>query len=368
LFSKQFIPYPFYKEKYGHAQFGWHGGMEHQTMSFMGNFKEPLITHELAHQWFGNYITCGSWHHIWINEGFAVFCEYIAQEYIYPETYINWKKDRLKYILDKTKTGSVYVKDTTNIDIVFNKALTYEKGGFIIQMLRKQIGDTAFFNGTNNYLKNKQLIGGYAIAEDFKHCLEYSKDTNLSEYFNEWYYGEGYPNYTINWEQDCNKNLHITISQQTTSNNVSFFKLRIPILLKGINKEKIIELHNTKNKQEFVYNVDFVVNEIIFDPEYNILSTHPANIVSGVNNVRLQDKIKIIPNPVKNNAIIKTNKKYPFNKVIIIDTSGKILYEQSFNKYIQKTNINTSNLTAGLYYIYVYTNNNIITNKFTKNK
>ena len=95
LFSNLFIPYPFYKEKYGHAQFGWGGGMEHQTMTFLCCFYDMLITHELAHQWFGDYVTCGSWKDIWINEGFATYCEVLALEHFNSESVTSWKEDEV---------------------------------------------------------------------------------------------------------------------------------------------------------------------------------------------------------------------------------------------------------------------------------
>ena len=82
VFSDHFGLYPFINEKYGHAQFGWGGGMEHQTVSSMGGFSNGLMAHELAHQWYGDMITCADWHHIWLNEGFATYLEAVYIEEI----------------------------------------------------------------------------------------------------------------------------------------------------------------------------------------------------------------------------------------------------------------------------------------------
>src|SRR5690554_4766727 len=139
LFTNLFEEYPFANEKYGHAQFGWGGGMEHTTVSFMGSFGRNLIAHELAHQWFGDKVTCGSWKDIWLNEGFATYLSGLVVENLDGNNFfVNWKQS-LNNSITSQSGGAVYLSDTDTLNVsrIFSSRLSYNKGAMVTHMLRK---------------------------------------------------------------------------------------------------------------------------------------------------------------------------------------------------------------------------------------
>ncbi|MBL0027328.1 MAG: M1 family metallopeptidase [Saprospiraceae bacterium] len=224
FYDSLFISYPFKKEKYGHAQFGWGGGMEHQTMSFVINYSWGLLSHELAHQWFGDLVTCGDWEDIWLNEGFATYLEGLSRER-YPQgpnDWPNWKSGKINSITS-TPTGSVRVSDPTSENRIFSSALSYNKGSYLLHMLRWKLGDDNFFKACRNYLNDRAY--NYARTTHLKSHLESVSGQDLTEFFKDWFEGEGYPSYQVSWDQSGGKT-KIRLRQTTSHPSVGFLKCR----------------------------------------------------------------------------------------------------------------------------------------------
>ncbi|MBI3193722.1 MAG: M1 family metallopeptidase, partial [Ignavibacteriae bacterium] len=203
IYSDLFGLYPFITEKYGHSQFGWGGGMEHQTMTSLGGFSEGLVAHELAHQWFGDMITCRNWPNIWLNEGFATYLEALYYERRYGAT-AYWGSITAEMNSAKTAVGSIYVRDTNNIGNLFNGSLVYAKGATVLHVLRHVIGDTAFFTSMYNYANDPRFKYGTAVTADFQSVCETVSGKDLDYFFNEWIYGEKYPKYLFGWSVQAN--------------------------------------------------------------------------------------------------------------------------------------------------------------------
>lgn len=355
-YSKLFIDYPFKDEKYGHAQFGWGGGMEHQTMSFMYNFRQGLIAHELAHQWFGDHVTCASWKDIWVNEGFAVFCEGLIIEALHTETWQEWKASQIGRVLQDGTSGSVYVDDTTSVNRIFNGTLTYTKGGLLLHMLRSQIGDEALFAGINQMLTDTKTSGNFASGNDVKHYLEVAADTTLDWFFDAWYYGEGYPEYTISIKNITNNSISFSVSQTTTHPSVEFFPMHIPIELVGSDQSKIVKVHHTENNQLFNFNTDFRVNNIVFDPNLEVLAPHPANIIDSSIKITSPDNpFEVVPNPITDIIRIHATDPSSVRKTELVDMTGKIVYSKNIDVSIGYIELPVENLITGQYILKIIT-------------
>lgn len=356
LFDSLFGVYPFYKEKYGQAQFGWGGGMEHQTISFITNFGHELMAHELAHHWFGDKITCNSWEDIWLNEGFATYLSGLTYEYLYPANYwLQFKKGKINSVTS-LKWGSVKCSDTTSVGRIFNSRLTYNKGAMILHQLRFVIGDQPFFTALRNYLNDATLAFKNATTTNLKIHFETTSGLNLDEYFNSWYEEEGYPSYKIVWSQLGNQ-VALNCSQTTSDSSVGFFKLPVPIQLVGDNKDTMLILENNFNYQNFSFNVSFKVDTIIINPNADIITAQSIALSQKQENIS-QYYFSIIPNPANDYINLNFNELQNNFQIQLVDMTGKVALNQKYAE-AQSVNLPSTNLSNGLYYV------NVMAKEFT---
>ncbi len=326
LFDSLLIDYPFAKEKYGHAQFGWSGGMEHQTMSFMGAFFLTLMAHECAHQWFGDHVTCGSWEDIWLNEGFATYFEWQVTERFLPESWTSGLPGIVKSIAS-SPVGSLRCDDTLSVSRIFDSRLSYAKGGFVLRMLHWKLGDAAFYTALKNYLNDPKLKNAYAKTPQLKEHFEKASGQDLTQFFKQWYYKQGYPTYHVQWlGQGSVVSLTLTQSQSDTS--VSFFEMPVPVKFEARGKDTLVVLNNTYSGQVFQIPLNFEAVEARFDPEYRILSAN--NKVTNLTNLVLEKvDLSLYPNPTSGGIHLDgIPSGVVLEQVEVVDAAGKTVFKQ----------------------------------------
>lgn len=252
------------------------GGMENASAIFYfeksvnGNQDhEDLLAHEIAHQWFGDSATETDWPHLWLSEGFATYFTNLYLENTYGKTVLDERliKERQKVIaFSSTWKKPIVDTQTTNLMDLLN-ANSYEKGGWFLHMLRRNLGDTTFVKAYKTYYDTYKLKN--ARTEDFQNVVQQVSGKNLDLFFNQWLYQVGQPKLDINWSYQ-HKLININIEQvQDFKTNFSF-----PLSIKFVFKDqsnlvktfdiskKIVRFEIPSNKE--------VIN-IILDPNTDLL-------------------------------------------------------------------------------------------------
>ncbi|MFA6980194.1 MAG: M1 family aminopeptidase [Ignavibacteriaceae bacterium] len=372
VFSDKFGLYPYIKEKYGHVSFGWGGGMEHQTITSLGgsNLSIDLISHELAHHWFGDKVTCKDWQNIWLNEGFATFCEAVYAEAVGGKaSYDSYVSNSMYYA--KKAVGTIYVKDISTVDEIFNGYRSYEKGGIVLHMLRGIVGDDKFFTLMRNYLDDPRYAYNVATTEDFQGVAESVYGSSLDYFFKEWIYGENFPTYTVKWNTSTlgngtsNVNVSIAQSKNTTP---QFFTMPIQINIKTSVGDTLFTVFNNQLTQGFSFVVNGTVSAIQFDPNNFILKN--SSVTVGVEDEKLVlDKFELFqnyPNPFNPETVIRYQlPTKSFVSLKIFDVLGKeiaVLVNQENEPGLHQVKFDGSLLSSGLYF-YVLKSGNFSNSK-----
>jgi aminopeptidase N len=351
FYSGIFTLYPFYKEKYGHSMAPMGGGMEHQTMTTQATFTFNLTSHELAHQWFGDNVTCASWKDIWLNEGFASYAEYLALQQFKPLNAASWMKDAHDIAM-RLPDGSVRVTDTLNVRRIFDYRLSYKKAAAVVHMLRFKVNnDTLFFKSLQNY--QQEFRGKTASTKDLQRVFEQTTGLDLNLFFEQWYAGSGYPVFTVEWNQ---KGHHVLLAAtQTPSSTTNFFKTDMEYRIITATTDTTIRVSHTKPDEQYL--VKLKTQEPVTGIEVD-----PANWVLNALKQVTQNKTLVIPDagagkpvvfPNPTSATFKvTNLNFDATEAYLYDSTGKRIWKQQV-KEKNELEIDVRQLPAGMYILYL---------------
>lgn len=240
-----------------------------------GNQWESVIAHELFHQWFGDYVTTESWSNITLNESFANYSETLWNEYKYGKDAGDEQNysDMQGYLQSNSSKKDLVRFHYSDKEDVFD-AVSYNKGGRILHMLRNYVGDSAFFKALNLYLTTNKFKS--AEAQNLRLAFEDVTGRDLNWYWNQWYYGAGNPSLDINYSyDDAGKKVKVIVNQ--TQNGDKIFKLPVAIdIYNGTNKTRYHVWANNKS-DTFYFNASQKPDLVNFDGDKVLLCTKKEN-------------------------------------------------------------------------------------------
>ncbi len=319
-FEERFGPYPFAGEKYAQVQFPWGGGMEHQTATSLCCFGESLVVHELAHQWWGDMITCANWQHIWLNEGFASYSEALwAEASRGTEAY----RQYMGRFADRFQ-GRIFVDDTLNPGRIFAR-IEYHKGAWVLHMLRGLLGDETFFQVLRAYGDDPDLKYGVATTEDFQRIAERVSGRDLSRFFRQWIYSPGMPEYLYAWRvRKSGGSYLVDLRIKQSQDDTTTFAMPIEVLVEYDGDSEIFRIENEQRCQNYVLHASQRPTNLLLDPNDWIL-----NSASNVPYDALTSACEVVPltfqlKPVQPNPFVMGKAGPEFTLRYSLDRAGVV--------------------------------------------
>ena len=235
-FSQLIAPFPF--ERLAHVQSSTRfGGMENATEIFYSDeafrrhtMNDGLISHETAHQWFGDAVTERDWPELWLSEGFATYFSALWAEHAHGDSVFRETMRGIRArVLRDERVATRPVIDTTETNLMaLLDANSYQKGGFVLHMLRRELGDSDFFRGLRIYFHAHEF--GNATSADLRDALEQSSGRPLHWFFDQWLRRPGYPELTVNWSYDASAYaVHVTVTQ---GDRFGYFRMPLTLELR----------------------------------------------------------------------------------------------------------------------------------------
>jgi aminopeptidase N len=352
FFTEIFGDYPFRDEKYGMTQLGYYGAIENQTNTIINSLSSSYFNtavHELAHQWFGDMITCADWHHGWLNEGFATYAAVLYQEHLYgPQVYANAMED-----LEYYSEGTVYLQDDTDPFNIF-VAIIYYKGAYVLHMLRGIMGDEAFFAAIHSYASDTNFSFGNATTEDFQSVCEEFYSGSLDNFFDQWIYDEYFPVYHYNFEYNASTHeLGLAIFQiQSMQGWRPVFEMPMEIQVQfSDGSDSLLLINNYEQLQSYYFTMEKEVSNVSLDPNHRILkeAEQDDNINIGISTMNKQITM-LYPNPNDGVFIIDAGNT-DITHVSVSSINGQNILNRSYYPNDGKILVRLPNSQKGMYIV-----------------
>ena len=376
-YSQKYGEHPFEKNGFatGGSQFVW-GGMENQTLTTLCSYcwDESTVSHEYAHQWFGDMITCATWADIFLNEGFATFTEAVWLERAggYSAYKSNINSDASSYLSGNPGWAiSVpsWAINTPDVNTLFDYSITYCKGACVLHQLRYVLGDTVFFNAIKSYATDTANFKYRAATiPDFFTKIGSVAGQDLSWFMNAWIYQPNHPVYQngYNFANLGGGQWRINFLAKQSQTNAGFFPMPIEIKFSfATGSDTTVRVMNNVNNQLFSFYFNRQPTSVVFDPS-NMIVLKTASLSVGVNENegKVPDKYNLYqnePNPF--NPVTNTNYDVAKNshvKLIVYDLLGKevkTLVNENQNAGKYTASFNGMNLSSGVYLYRLETDN-----------
>ena len=262
------------------------GGMENTTLTTLTDgtifsaatenirTTRSLDAHELAHQWFGDYVTCKDWSHLWLNEGFATYYTHLYEGH-------KFGRDAMLYGLYRDASSRILTQKNDKKPIVYNgyknpmeqfDYRSYPKGSWVLHMLRSQLGEDLYRQCIKDYLQKHALSS--VVSDDLRQVIEEHSGRTMDRFFDQWLYHPRHPDLKITYKWMAKEGLaKVTVKQtQTVDDDVLLFEF--PTKLRFIVDGKIVdhEIRITRSEEDFYVALDKQPSVVRFDPEYTVLA------------------------------------------------------------------------------------------------
>lgn len=354
--SSLYGPYPF--DKYGMVcvvPFGY-GGMEHQTITTMNRYlmtDERVVVHELAHQWWGDLVTCATWPDIWLNESFATYSEALWQELKGgPNALRTYMLNDLLHFYYGSWQGAVYDPEGQGFNLFDD--VVYSKGAWVLHTLRGAVGDSVFFRSLRAY--RARHSGGNATTAQFQAVVDSVAGSPTAWFFNAWVRGKGWPIYKVQraWTGDT---LKMTVNQ-TQPASWPAFPMWIQVRIQGAGHDTTVTIWNEARTTTYAFRPGFAADSIVLDPQNHILK-QVTYLTTGVEEApRVPDRMTLeqnYPNPFNGTTVIRFSAGDAAGarvRLVVHDVLGRevaVLYDGYGTVGEQSVSFDASQLASGVY-------------------